>query len=69
MKAEMKICSSHLGVIPPMPGAPNFSAAGLQGPIRGIGGPGLSQMTPTGRGMPMGMGMPPPPMGIRKKTK
>lgn len=49
------------GVIPPMPGAPGFAAPGLQGPVRGIGGPGLSQMTPAGRGMHI----PPPPMGMR----
>ncbi len=56
-----------IGVIPPVPGAPSFAAPGLQGPVRGIGGPGFNQMVPTGgRGLPPGMRMPPPPMGIRK---
>lgn len=51
-----------------MPGAPNFAAPGLQGPVRGIGGPGLNQMAPMGRGMPGGLRMPPmpPSMGMRK---
>jgi hypothetical protein len=50
-----------------VPGAPSFAAPGLQGPVRGIGGPGFNQMVPTGgRGLPPGMRMPPPPMGIRK---
>jgi hypothetical protein len=52
--------------MPPVPGAPSFAAPGLQGPIRGIGGPGFNQMLPPGRGMPAGMRMPPPPMGMRK---
>ena len=46
-----------LGVIPPMPGAPAFAAPGLQGPVRGIGGPGFNQMAPLGRGLPPGMRM------------
>ncbi|CAF2326014.1 unnamed protein product [Rotaria sp. Silwood2] len=55
------------GVIPPIPGAPTFAAPGLQGPVRGIGGPGFNQMVPPGRGMPAGIRMPPgpPPMGTR----
>ena len=53
--------------MPPMPGAPAFAAPGLQGPVRGIGGPGMNQMAPMGRGLPPGMRMPPipPPMGTR----
>ncbi len=54
-----------IGVIPPVPGAPTFAAPGLQGPIRGIGGPGFNQMAPNARGMPAGMRMPPPPIGMR----
>ena len=55
------------GFVPPVPGAPAFAAPGLQGPVRGIGGPAFSQMAPPGRGMPLGMRMPPipPPMGAR----
>ena len=53
--------------MPPMPGAPAFAAPGLQGPVRGIGGPGMNQMAPIGRGLIPGMRMPPvpPPMGPR----
>lgn len=61
-----RIESIILGVIPPVPGAPAFAAPGLQGPVRGVGGPGFNQMAPVARGLPPGMRMPPPPMGIRK---
>jgi hypothetical protein len=56
-----------IGVIPPVPGAPAFAAPGLQGPVRGVGGPGFNQMAPIARGIPAGMRMPPipPTMGTR----
>jgi hypothetical protein len=54
-----------IGVVPPMPGTHGFAAPGLQGPIRGIGGPGFNQMVPAGRSFLPGMPMPPPPMGTR----
>ncbi|CAF4094790.1 unnamed protein product [Rotaria sp. Silwood2] len=50
------------GFVPPIPGAPSFAAPGLQGPVRGIGGPGFNQMMPPGHGMPPGMRMPPIPI-------
>ena len=49
-----------------MPGAPAFAAPGLQGPVRGVGGPGFNQMAPMARGLPPNMRMPPPSMGSRK---
>ncbi|KAL7675607.1 hypothetical protein ACOME3_001874 [Neoechinorhynchus agilis] len=33
---------------------------GLQGPTMGVGGPGIQQMAPAGRGMPFMSGPPPP---------
>ncbi|VDD87932.1 unnamed protein product [Enterobius vermicularis] len=46
-------------MVPPVPGAP---PPGLQGAVRGIGGPGMSVMQP-GYGMPPMTGMPPRPPG------
>lgn len=62
---SLEKCFCFVGVIPPVPGAPAFAAPGLQGPVRGVGGPGFNQMAPMARGFPPNMGMPHPPMGIR----